>query len=177
VGDHIVRALLARSSDMQAISAIGAVVGLGGERGSADGVQWRLADLDSPELARSLRGVDAVIHVAASTDLAADLKVSARIRRERATRRIQTVVISAAAAGVARLVVVTSAMTYGASPNNEVPLPRMRVRSVTCWPSSRSFELLSRSIPAWLSPWCGRRPWSARTSTPSSLGTSRLPAC
>jgi nucleoside-diphosphate-sugar epimerase len=33
------------------------------------------------------------------------------------------VVISAAATGVARLVVVTSAMTYGASPGNAVPLP------------------------------------------------------
>jgi len=86
-------------------------------------VHWRLADLDSPDLARSLRGVDALIHVAVSTNLAADLKLSARTRRERATRQIRTVVISAAAAGVARLVVVTSAMTYGASPANATPLP------------------------------------------------------
>jgi nucleoside-diphosphate-sugar epimerase len=61
--------------------------------------------------------------VAASTNLGADLNLSARTRRERATGQIQTVVISAAAAGVARLVVVTSAMTYGASPANAVPLP------------------------------------------------------
>jgi nucleoside-diphosphate-sugar epimerase len=120
VGEHIVRALLARCA---AGAAIGTVVGLGGERGSADGVHWRLVGLDSPELARSLRGVDALIHVAASTDLAVDLKASARTRRERATRQIQTVVISAAAAGVTHLVVVTSAMAYGASPANVVPLP------------------------------------------------------
>jgi len=120
VGDCITRALLARSA---AGAAIGTVVGLGAERGGADGVQWRLGDLDSPNLARSLRGVDALIHVAACTDLAADLKMSARTRRERATRQIQMVVISAAAAGVARLVVVTSAMTYGASPTNAMPLP------------------------------------------------------
>jgi len=120
VGDRIVRALLARSA---AGAAIGTVVGLGAERGGADGVHWRLADLDSPDLARSLRGVDALIHVAVSTNLAADLNLSARTRRERATRQIRTVVISAAAAGVARLVVVTSAMTYGASPANAVPLP------------------------------------------------------
>ena len=120
VGDHIVRALVARSGEG---AAIGTVVGLGDERGSADGVHWRLSNLESPDLARSLRGVDAVIHVAASTDLGADLKVSARTRRERGTRQIQTVVISAAAAGVARLIVVTSAMTYGASPGNAVPLP------------------------------------------------------
>ena len=120
VGDRIVRALLARSA---AGAVIGTVVGLGPERGSADGVHWRLVDLESPELASSLRGVEALIHVAASTDLAADLKKSARNRRERTIRQIQTVVISAAAAGVARLVVVTSAMTYGASPANAVPLP------------------------------------------------------
>ena len=120
VGDHIVRALLERSA---AGSAIGTVVGLGAERGAADGAHWRLVDLDSPDLARALRGVDALIHVAASTNLGADLNLSARTRRERATGQIQTVVISAAAAGVARLVVVTSAMTYGASPANAVPLP------------------------------------------------------
>lgn len=120
VGDRIVRALLARSA---VGTAIGTVVGLGAERGAADGVHWRLVDLDSPDLATSLRGVDALIHVAASTDLAADVRMSARTRRERAIRQIQTVVISAAAAGVGRLVVVTSAMTYGASPANAVPLP------------------------------------------------------
>jgi len=119
-GDPIVRALLARSA---AGGAIGTVVGLGAERGSAEGVHWRLTDLDSPGLARSLRGVDALIHVAASTDLAADLTIRARTRREEATRQIQTMVISAAAAGVAHLIVVTSAMMYGASPANPVPLP------------------------------------------------------
>jgi nucleoside-diphosphate-sugar epimerase len=120
VGDHIVRALLARAA---AGSAIGTVVGLDAERGSAEGAHWRVVDLGSPDLAGSLRGVDALIHVAASTDLVADLKISARTRRDRAVRQIQTVVISAAATGVARLVVVTSAMTYGASPANAVPLP------------------------------------------------------
>ncbi len=120
LGDHIVRALLARSG---AGGAIGTVVGLDTERGAADGAHWRLVDLSSPDLARSLHGVDAVIHVAASTDLSAELRHSARSRRERAVRQIQTVVLSAAAAGVARLVVVTSAMTYGASPANLLPLP------------------------------------------------------
>jgi nucleoside-diphosphate-sugar epimerase len=120
VGDRIVRALLARSA---AGTAIGTVVGLGRERGGADGVHWRLAELDSPDLALSLRDVDTLIHVAASTDLAADLKVNARTRRDGSTRQIQTLVLCAAAAGVARLIVVTSAMTYGASPANPVPLP------------------------------------------------------
>ena len=120
LGDQIVRALLARST---AGGAIGTVVGLDAERGPADGVHWRLVDLGSPDLAGSLRDVDALIHIAASTDLEADLHQSARVRRERAVRQIQTVVISAAATRVSRLVVVTSAMTYGASPDNAVPLP------------------------------------------------------
>jgi len=120
VGDPIVRALVRRSA---VGGAIGTVVGLGAERGRADGVHWRLVDQSSPDLATSLRGVDALIHVAASTDLATDLTIRARSRREEATRQIQTVVISAAAAGVERLIVVTSAMVYGASPVNEVPLP------------------------------------------------------
>jgi nucleoside-diphosphate-sugar epimerase len=119
VGDRIARALLARAAEGGPIDT---VVGLGLERGSADGVHWRLVDPESPELAASLHGVDALIHVAASTDLSADLRMTARTRRERATRQIQTVVISAAAAGVERLVVVTSAMMYGASPANAVPL-------------------------------------------------------
>ena len=119
VGDRIVRALLERSA---AGGAIGTVVGLGTERGGAEGADWRLVDLDSPDLASALRGVDALVHVAASTNLAADLRLTSRTRRERATREIQTVVISAAA-GVARLVVVSSAMAYGASPGNPVPLP------------------------------------------------------
>ncbi len=120
VGDQIVRALLARAASG---GAIGAVVGLDSERGGAEGVHWRVVDLGSPDLAGSLRGVDALIHVAASTDLAIDLKSNPRARRERAIHQMKTVVISAAATGVARLVVVTSAMTYGASPANAVPLP------------------------------------------------------
>jgi nucleoside-diphosphate-sugar epimerase len=119
VGDRISRALLARAA---AGGAIGTVVGLGTERGSADGVHWRLVDVDSVDFAKSLHGVDALIHVVARTDLAAVLRMNTQTRHEQVTRQIQAVVISAAAAGVRRLVVVTSAMTYGASPDNAVPL-------------------------------------------------------
>src|SRR5699024_9464065 len=38
-------------------------------------------------------------------------------------REVQTLTVAAAAAGVRHLVVVTSAMIYGARPDNEVPLP------------------------------------------------------
>ena len=119
VGDHIIRALLARAA---AGGPIGMVIGLDAERGGAEGAHWRVVDLGSPELDGALRDVDALIHVATSTDLAAELRVTSRARRERATHQIQTVVIAAAATGVKHLVVVTSAMTYGASPANAVPL-------------------------------------------------------
>ena len=99
------------------------MVGLDEQRGAVDGAHWRVVDLDSPEVAVCLSDVDALVHVAASTDLAVDLQVGARQRRERAVRRAQTLVTSAAAAGVGHLVVVTSAMAYGALPDNPVPLP------------------------------------------------------
>ena len=121
VGEPILRALLDSASGA---GHTGTVVGLDGQRGAVDGVHWRMVDLDSPEVAVCLSDVDALVHVAASTDLAVDLQVGARQRRERAVRRAQTLVTSAAAAGVGHLVVVTSAMAYGALPDNPVPLPR-----------------------------------------------------
>ena len=120
VGEPILRALLDSAAGA---GRTGTVVGLDGQRGAVDGAHWRMVDLDSPEVAVCLSDVDALVHVAASTDLAVDLQVGARGRRERAVRRAQTLVTSAAAAGVGHLVVVTSAMTYGALPDNPVPLP------------------------------------------------------
>jgi nucleoside-diphosphate-sugar epimerase len=120
VGEPILRAFLASAA---AGGRTSTVVGLDEERGSVDGVRWRVVDLSSPEVAASLSDVDALVHVATSTDLANDLQVRSRLRRERAVRRVQTLVTAAAAAGVAHVVVVTSAMTYGASKHNPVPLP------------------------------------------------------
>src|SRR6478736_7544018 len=120
VGEHIVRAFAPHGA-VGGHPVFGKVVALDAERGAAD-AHWRLVDLISPALARALRGVDALVHVAASTDLAADLTVSPRTRRERAVLQVQTLVTAAAAAGAAHLVVVSSAMSYGAPPSNPVPL-------------------------------------------------------
>jgi nucleoside-diphosphate-sugar epimerase len=60
--------------------------------------------------------------VATSTDLERDLALGSRVRRERNLRLAQTVITSAAAAGLRHLVVVTSAQTYGAHADNPVPL-------------------------------------------------------
>ena len=120
VGTQIVQSFLASAATGGRTRT---VFGLDEERGTGEGATWRVVDLASPEVAAALTDVDALVHVATSSDLAADLQVGARVRREQAVRRVQTLVTAAAAAGVEHVVVVTSAMTYGASKDNPVPLP------------------------------------------------------
>ncbi|HEV7173394.1 NAD-dependent epimerase/dehydratase family protein [Pedococcus sp.] len=102
---------------------IGTVVAVDVERPPVGGAEFRMADPADPQLVEALRGVHSAAFVATSTDLAADLALGARPRRERNLRRAQTVVTAAAAAGVRHLVVVTGAQVYGAEPHNPVPLP------------------------------------------------------
>lgn len=100
-------------------------IGIDAERGDASevaGAQWRLAPVDNPTVVRSLVGVDVLVWVAASADLQAALAQPPARRRERVLRTAQTLVTAAAAAGVGHLVVVTSAMVYGARGDNPVPL-------------------------------------------------------
>ncbi len=101
---------------------IGTVVAVDTERPMVGGVEFRLADPADPSMVRALAGVHAAVYVAASTNLAQDLALGARLRRERSLRRAQTVITAAAAAGVRHLVVVTGAQVYGALPDNPVPL-------------------------------------------------------
>jgi nucleoside-diphosphate-sugar epimerase len=120
-GAAIVEALLRRVGTEGGPAAVIAVVA---ERGRADGVSWRLGDLESSsDLLRCLAGVTTVVHVAAPTDLAADLLLTPTRRRARAVRAVQEVCAAAAAVGAHRLLVVTSAMVYGARADNPVPLP------------------------------------------------------
>jgi len=72
-----------------------------------------------PALAGRLTGVDIIVH--ADYDLAPDS--DARPRRAFNVRGAQTVLTAAAAGRVGRVVLVTSAMVYGARPDNPVPLP------------------------------------------------------
>ncbi len=92
-------------------------------RGRVDSAQWRITDPATPALVRALRDIDVAVWVAAETDLAGALRIRPGLRRERLVRTAQTLVTAAAAAGVARVVVVTSAQVYGAAPDNPVPLP------------------------------------------------------
>lgn len=94
------------------------VVGLDRRRGATSGVVWRVVDVTDPGLAARLSKVDTVVHLAIETALEGDT----RTRSERNLRAAQTVVTAAAAAGVRRVVLCTSAMVYGALPDNPVPL-------------------------------------------------------
>jgi len=95
------------------------VIAIDARRGDIAGVTWRVADVRDPALAGRLAGVDVVVH--ADLDLAPDSDV--RQRRAFNVRGAQTVLTSAAAARVGRVVLLTSAMVYGARADNPVPLP------------------------------------------------------
>jgi len=97
---------------------VGRVVAIDDHRGDATGVTWRVADVRDPTLAARLAGVDVVVHADVDTSAVTD----ARQRRALNVRAAQTVLTAAAAERVGRVVLVTSAMVYGARPDNPVPL-------------------------------------------------------
>ncbi len=103
---------------LAASTRIGRVVAIDDHRGDATGVTWRVVDVRDPALAGRLSGVDVVVHT--DIDLAADS--DHRLRRAFNVRGAQTVLTAAAAGRVGRVVLVTSAMVYGARPDNPVPL-------------------------------------------------------
>ena len=94
------------------------VVAIDDHRGELTGVTWRMVDIRDPVLAGRLAGIDVVVHL----DLDLDADSDPRNRRAYNVRGTQTVLTAAAAGGVGRVVIVTSAMVYGARPENPVPL-------------------------------------------------------
>lgn len=82
------------------------------------GVVFRQADARDPGLAERLGDVDVVIHADIDTSPDSDVKT----RTAWNVRGAQTVLTAAAAAGVNRVVLFTSAVVYGAYPDNPVPL-------------------------------------------------------
>lgn len=113
IGEHVVRRLVDGGECKK-------VIGL--DTGRADksvpGVVWRRADVRDPALRSRFGGVDTVVHLA--TDRRAD--APATERRAVNVRGTDTVLTAAAAAGVRRVVLLTSAMVYGAVAENPVPL-------------------------------------------------------
>ncbi|MBB5133841.1 nucleoside-diphosphate-sugar epimerase [Thermocatellispora tengchongensis] len=95
------------------------VVAIDEQRGDVPDVTWRVIDVRDPLLANRLSDIDVLVHLAADYALDADPTE----RRAYNLRAAQTVLTASAAARVRRVVLVTSAMVYGASPDNPVPLP------------------------------------------------------
>ena len=116
VGERVVAALAGVPDDVRR------VVGVDAQRGRATGVAWRVADASSPAVADKLAGADVVVHLACDTDLAAALVTDAGLRRGRAVRSAQAVLTASAAVGARHVVVVTSAMVYGALADSPIPL-------------------------------------------------------
>ena len=97
---------------------VGKVLGLDARRGPAEGVTWRVLDVRDPSLATRLDKVDALVHLATDTSLDGDRREQTELN----LRGTQAVLTAAAATGVPRVVLLTSAMVYGALPDNDVPL-------------------------------------------------------
>ena len=110
---------LALTTRLAESALVGRVVAIDDIRGDVRGVTWRIVDVRDPALAGRLADVDVVVH----TDLDLSPDSDARTRRAFNVRGSQTVLTAAAAGGVSRVVLVTSAMVYGAKPDNPVPLP------------------------------------------------------
>jgi nucleoside-diphosphate-sugar epimerase len=108
-------ALTARLAGSDRVSK---VIAIDDHRGDVTGVSWRLADVRDPALASRLAEVDVLVH----TDVDTSVDSDHRARRAFNVRAAQTVLTAAAAGRVGRVILVTSAMVYGARPDNPVPL-------------------------------------------------------
>lgn len=94
------------------------VVAIDEERGDIREATWRVIDVRDPLLANRISDIDVLVHLAGDYALDSDPVE----RRAYNLRAAQTVLTACAAARVRRVVLVTSAMVYGAAPDNEVPL-------------------------------------------------------
>lgn len=110
---------LALSRRLADSAQIKRVIAIDDHRGDLAGVTWRVADVRDPSVAARLDGVDVIVH----TDLDLSPDTDERRRRTFNVRGAQAVLTAAAAERVGRVVMVSSAMVYGARPENLVPLP------------------------------------------------------
>ncbi len=115
-GSGLGRAVLDR---LAAREDLGGLVGIDAVPGRVDGVVWRAMDVRDPLLATRLTGVTVLVHLATSYDLA----LPTSPRRALTVRGTANVLEAAREAGVARVVLCTSADVYGAHPAVDLPLP------------------------------------------------------
>lgn len=127
------------------------VVAIDERRADVPGAQWRVLDVRDPAIADRLRledrPVDVVVHLALDMDLESDPAARTAFN----VRGTQTVLTAAAAAGVHRVVLVTSAMVYGALADNDVPLaedaPLRATEEASCVGDLLEIERLGRRAP------------------------------
>ncbi|MBT2478208.1 SDR family oxidoreductase [Streptomyces sp. ISL-94] len=105
-------------SRLAASDEVKQVVAIDERRGDCPAALWHVLDVRDPAIAEKLRGADVVVHLALDLDLETDPAA----RTAYNVRGTQTVLTAAAAAGVHRVVLCTSAMVYGALPDNDIPL-------------------------------------------------------
>lgn len=98
------------------------VVGVDTSSGADERVQWRITDPSAPEVLDALADLDVLVHLATPLLLEQSLGVEPQRRRYETVRTVQALTTAAAAAGLGHVVVVTSAMVYGASADNPIPL-------------------------------------------------------
>lgn len=109
---ELLAARLAASEEIKQVIAIDE------RRGEVSEATWHILDVRDPAIAEKLRGADVVVHLALDLDLETDPAA----RTAYNVRGTQTVLTAAAAVGVHRVVLCTSAMVYGALPDNDIPL-------------------------------------------------------
>ena len=127
------------------------VVAIDERRADVPGAHWRVLDVRDPAIADRLRidgrPVDVVVHLALDLNLESDPAARTAFN----VRGTQTVLTAAAAAGVRRVVLVTSAMVYGALPDNDLPLaedaPLRATEEATCVGDLMEIERLGRRAP------------------------------
>lgn len=99
------------------------VVGLDTRAGRAADVDWRAGDISSPTVVGALEDVDVLIHLVWEHDFDAAQREQPAARRLRLLAEARALTTAAGAAGVGHLVLVTSAMVFGARADNPVPVP------------------------------------------------------
>ncbi|HEY0869737.1 MAG TPA: NAD-dependent epimerase/dehydratase family protein, partial [Acidothermaceae bacterium] len=87
-------------------------------RGDVAEATWRLVDVRDPVLVERLAGVDVIVHLAVDSTVDHDDAA----HHDVGAKATATVLTAAPAAGVKHVVLVTSAMVYGAHADNAVPL-------------------------------------------------------
>lgn len=118
VAGHVGRRLLHALDLRSDIDRIVGVDVVAPRRSGSPKMGFRELDVRDPGLATSLRGVDVLVHLAARVPGPHDAEETRSVNVDGA----RNVVEAARAAGVRRLVYVSSVFAYGAHPDNDLPL-------------------------------------------------------